>query len=276
MDLLLRGRGANISARAPLWLLRLCGAAAGFAIFVVADLLGLTDVTGFSAMLLSSCALVFGALIAPTAYGAVLWLALGVLVSITMVVGLTPIMHSAALHYVRRDARNDQVDAVVVLSGTMTADGLLSGAVMTRLLSGISEARRRNVRTIALSIIDETDGQRRVTTESDQKALMSLLAPDLAVEFVRNVKSTHDEALQFAALAQTRRWQRIVLVTSPLHTRRSCRTFEVAGLPVVCAPGQAREYTLSLEGGMHSHLNVFRDVMYETAATLVYSARGWM
>lgn len=276
MNLLLRGRGADISARAPLWLLRLCGAASGVAIFLVADLLGLTDVTGFSPVLLSGCALVIGAFIAPTAYGALLWLALGALVTTTMLVGFTPIMHSAALHFVRRDASSEQVDAVVVLSGSMTPDGLISGAVTTRLLSGIAEARRRNVRVIALSVIDNNDPNHRVTTESDQKALMAVLAPDVGVEFVRNVKSTRDEALQFAALAETRRWKRVAVVTSPLHTRRSCRTFEVAGLPVVCAPAQAREYALSLEGGMHSHLNVFRDVMYETAATLLYSVRGWM
>lgn len=276
MDLFLRGRGADTSARAPLWLTRLCGAFAGFATFVLADWLGLTDVTGLSPLLAGVCAIVFGALIAGTAYGALMWVMIGALTCITLLVGTTPLMHSAALHYVRRDAATSPVDAVVVLSGSMTTDGLLSGAVLARFISGVGEARRMHTNTIALSVIDDGNSARPTTSEADQRALMQLLAPDINVVFVRGVKSTHDEALQFSAMANTNRWQRVALVTSPLHTRRSCRTFEKAGLAVVCVPGQAREYSLSLEGGMHARLNVFRDVMYETAATLVYSMRGWI
>lgn len=276
MDLLLRGRGADISARAPFWLVRLCGAASGFAMFVIADLLGLSDVTGFSPMLLSGGAMVLGALIAPTTFGAAMWVAFTALILTTALVGFTPIMHSAALHFVRRDAGNDPVDAVVVLSGSMTSDGFVSSPVLSRLVSGISEARRRNVHIVALSVIDNGETTQRVTSERDQVALMSVLAPDINVQFVRNVKSTHDEALQFVALARTNRWQRVALVSSPLHTRRGCMTFEKVGLPVSCAPGQSRDYALTLVGGMHSRLNVFRDVLYETVATLVYSVRGWI
>jgi uncharacterized SAM-binding protein YcdF (DUF218 family) len=244
--------------------------------FVIADLLGLTDVTGFSPMLLSGGAMLLGALIAPTTFGAAMWAAFAALILTTIFAGFTPIMHSAALHFVRRDAGNEPVDAVVVLSGSMTSDGFLSSPVLSRLVSGISEARRRNVHVVALSVIDNGETTQRVTSEPDQVALMSVLAPDINVQFVRNVKSTRDEALQFVALARTNRWQRVALVSSPLHTRRSCMTFEKVGLPVSCAPGQPRDYALTLVGGMHSRLNVFRDVLYETVATLVYSVRGWI
>ena len=276
MDLFLRGRGAETSARAPFWLIRACGAAAGFSAFVLADWLGLTDVTGFSPMILSACSLIIGALVAATAYGVLLWITVGALTCITLLVSATPIMRSAALHYVRRDASTQPVDAVVILSGSMTTDGLLSGPVMSRFVSGIGEARRQHVNVVALSVIDNGKPDRVVTSEADQRELMQLLAPEMSVQFVRGVKSTHDEALQFAALANTNRWHRVALVTSPLHTRRSCRTFEQAGLPVVCVPAQAREYPLTLHAGMHARLNVFRDVMYETAATLAYSLRGWI
>ena len=140
----------------------------------------------------------------------------------------------------------------------------------------MAEAHRRGVHTIALSIIDDASGNAEVTSEADQRSLLAELAPDLAVLFVRNVHSTHDEALQFVALGRARGWQRVALVTSPLHTRRSCRTFERAGLPVTCVPARAREYSLLRLGSMFSRLNVFRDVLYETMATLVYSMRGWI
>lgn len=94
--------------------------------------------------------------------------------------------------------------------------------------------------------------------------------------FVRGVRSTRDEALQFVALGRTHGWQRIAVVTSPLHTRRACRTFEVAGLPVSCVPARSRGYSLRWLGGTHARLNVFREVLYETLGTLWYSYRGWV
>ncbi|MEO7361387.1 MAG: YdcF family protein, partial [Gemmatimonadaceae bacterium] len=274
LNLLLKGRGADTSAR-PLWLLRLCGAAIAFASYVLADLLGAREISGFSPFPLLTVSMLVGVFLAPSRFGSALWLMLGMLVSTVCLVSFTPIVRTPAQHFVRADNSAQPVDAVIVLSGGINGEGLLGLAMMNRLTSGIAEARRRGVGTIALSIVNEVSQNVPVTSEADQRALLSELAPDLAVLFVRDVHSTHDEALQFAALGRTHGWQRVALVTSPLHTRRSCRTFERAGLPVSCVPARAREYSLVRLGGMFARLNVFRDILYETTATLVYSTRGW-
>lgn len=276
MDLFLRGPSAHISAQAPLWLTRLCGAMLALAVYLVADQLGLGEVTGAPSLLMAPGALLLGAAIAPTRAGIAMWWLLALVSITTLAVAFTPVVQGPALHYVRRDNGAPPVDAVVVLSGSMTEDGLLAGPVVNRLLSGIAEARRRGIPTIAISVIERRSGGRVVSTEADQRALLSRLAPDLTVRTVRDVHSTHDEALQFAALARTYGWQRVVLVSSPLHTRRACRTFEVAGLAVVCTPADAREYSLTRLGGVHARMNAFRDVMYETAATSFYALRGWI
>ena len=277
MDLLLRGRGADISARAPLWFVRLCGAAIGFTLFVVADVLGLTNITGISALPLGVGAAVAGAFVAPGRFGVALWIAVFLFAVTTALVSYTPIVRGAAQHFVRSDRDSDPIDAVVVLSGSMTEQGLLTSDVLVRLHSGIAEARRRRAGTIALSVIAVQDGPLGLTTsERDQVQLMQQLAPELQVKFVYGVRSTHDEALQFAALGRTYSWRRVAVVTSLMHTRRACRTLEAAGLSVSCVPAAAREYSLILLGGSHSRLRVFRDLMYETFATLLYAARGWM
>jgi len=277
MDLLLRGRGADIGARAPVWFVRLCGAALGFTAFVVADVLGLTDIIGFSPVLFGLTFAVIGALIAPGRFGVTLWILTIALATVAMLVSYTPLVRRPALHFVRADADHAPVDAVVVLSGSMTEDGLLSREVLVRLTSGIATARERGIRTIALSVIRaQPKGRGSVSSEADQVMLMQQLAPELEVLFVRGVYSTRDEALQFVALGRTHRWQRVAVVTSPLHTRRACRTFEGVGLPVSCVPAQSREYSLRQLGGAHARLNVFRDVLHESFATLLYAARGWM
>ncbi|MEP6832046.1 MAG: YdcF family protein [Gemmatimonas sp.] len=243
---------------------------------MLADLLGARDISGFKAFSLATIAMIVGALIAPSRFGSVLWLTLGLFVTMLCLVAFTPIVRAPAQHFVRADQDDQPVDAVVVLSGGISGEGLLGLVMMNRLISAIGEAHRRNVHTIALSIIDNGSTDARVTSEADQRLLLSDLAPDLNVLYVRDVHSTHDEALQFAALGRTNGWHRIALVTSPLHTRRSCRTFEKVGLPVVCVPARAREYSLARLGDMFSRLNVFRDLLYETTGTWVYSMRGWI
>ena len=276
MDLLLRGRGADITAPTPRWLIRLMGATLMFGLVAIADRIGLSDVTGVSQLLLRLVALVLGAFIAPTVYGALLWLVMGLLVTLTMLIAFTPAVRPVALHFVRTDVSNDAVDAVVVLSGSMNEVGRLNGQVLDRVLTGIAEARRRNVTTMALSIIANGPTDHRLTSEADQRALMSMLAPDLTVQFVNHVASTRDEALMFAALAHTRQWNRVALVTSPMHSLRACRAVEAVGLKVSCVAAASRDYALTPLGSANERLNAFRDVVYETLATTLYSFRGWI
>jgi uncharacterized SAM-binding protein YcdF (DUF218 family) len=276
MDLLLRGCGAAIGASAPSWLVRLAGGALGYAALAVADRLGFTEVLGVSPLIMRGGAIVVGALLAPTPLGALLWLGTGVLVFTSMVVAFTPLVQAPALTFVRNDRGADSVDAVVVLSGSMTDAGMLSSQVLERLLSALDEARRRHVLNMALSVIEDGSGTHHVTSEADQRALMALLAPEMTTYFVHDVASTHDEALQFAALASRSHWHRVALVTSPMHTRRACRTFEVAGLPVSCVAAESRVYSLPLLRGAGARLNVFQDLLYESAATTLYRLRGWI
>ena len=275
MDLLLKGRGANTGARAPLWLVRLCGAVLGYAMLVLADRLGWSDVVGMRPLYERLLFMIVGALLAPLSWGAWLWSATGALVAINMLVAFTPIVRAPALHFVRSDTDSAHVDAIVVLSGAMNEDGQLKGPVLDRLLSGLAAARRQHVTAIALSVIEDRKGGRQVFSETDQRDLMALLAPDLTVQFVHDVASTHDEAIKFAALATKNGWHRVALVTSPLHTRRACRTFEMVGLPVQCIAAVSRDYALTRLGSANDRLAAFRDVVYESAATVAYRYHGW-
>jgi uncharacterized SAM-binding protein YcdF (DUF218 family) len=276
MDLLLRGRGAEVGARAPLWLLRLCGAAIAFAIYLLAHMLGVTEITGIKPSVLFLPVLVAGALIAPTRVASLLWLVLGLEIATICLIAFTPIIRAPAEHFVRRDAGSEPVDAVIVLSASINGEGYLSTLALNRLISGIDEARKRSARTVALSVIDNESAEFPETSERDQRALLSVLAPDLTLLFVHNVHSTRDEALNFRALGRTHNWQRVAVVTSPMHSRRSCRTFEKTGFVVSCAPAAPREFSIRRLGSMSARLNVFKDTLYETVATMLYSTRGWI
>jgi uncharacterized SAM-binding protein YcdF (DUF218 family) len=237
-DLLLRGRGADVGVRAPGWLVRLCGATLAFGIFTLADSLGIWEVIGIPGWARLAVP-VLGAILASTRAGTLLWIVAGTLTAASFIVSYTPVVKSPALSFIRADAPADSpVDAVIVLSGGITHEGRLTTAALDRFLTGVTEARARGVRSLALSEVTLTPGGIRVSSEPDQRALAALAGPELDVRFVRDVHSTRDEALSFAAMARTHGWRRVMVVTSPLHTRRACATLETAGLSVECRPAR--------------------------------------
>ncbi|MBL0170091.1 MAG: YdcF family protein [Gemmatimonadaceae bacterium] len=275
-DVFLRGRGAEVGVRAPGWMVRLCGATVAVGVVAVADLLGVWGTLGMPRWMLHVLALGGGALLGPTAWGALLWLANGLLVAGLMLVMFTPIVRPMVSRFVRADAEGAApVDAVVVLSGGLTDDGRITGQALDRLLSGVSLAKRRAIVELALSVVVQEDRHPPASSEADQRALVALMAPELSLRLVRDVHSTRDEALAFAALARTHGWRRVAVVTSPMHTHRACAALETVGIAVECRPAESRDYSLNALNRSENRRLAFQDVLYEIAATLLYRVRGW-
>jgi uncharacterized SAM-binding protein YcdF (DUF218 family) len=165
---------------------------------------------------------------------------------------------------------------VVVLSGDVNENGRVVGSAIDRVLTGVADAKARSISSLALSVVEMELRGERVTTEVDQRALVALMAPTLTLHFVRHVFSTREEAVAFATLAKAQGWRRVLLVTSPLHTRRACATFEAAGLSVECRPAVARSRDHTRLESTESRRVVFQDLIYELTATILYKARGWI
>lgn len=276
-DLFLRGRGADIGVRAPGWLVRACGAALAFACTILADQLGIWQIFPIPGWILHLLALGIGATLAPSAVGSLLWVVSGLLTAMLMTVMYTPLVGPTASTYIRSDIpASEPVQAVLVLSGSLSDDGLIKGQALDRLLSGMALAKKRMIPELALSIVSHTDRTPPVTSEQDQLALVQLALPGVTPQFVRNVHSTRDEALAFAALARTHQWQRVAVVTSPLHSRRACLAVEKTGLQVECRPASGRDYSVSLTDHAENRRLLFEDVLYEAVATAVYRVRGWL
>lgn len=277
-DLLFRGRGADVGIMAPVWRLRLAGALLALGLMEVLDGLGVFTTLGVH---VSSARLLFpvlGAVVAPTVIGAWLWGLMAGAGLVLLVVSYTPVVEPLFPRFVRRDANvpGTTPDAVVVFSGAVTDEGRVMGQALDRLLTGLAEARRRQVPVMALSVVGNGDDSGVPDSERDQRELAQRFAPGLPVRFVRNVASSRDEALAFSALARTNGWRRVLVVTSAAHTRRACAALEHEGVSVECLPAVSRSYAPSRLGSPESRRLAFADVLYEAAATLLYRARGWM
>jgi uncharacterized SAM-binding protein YcdF (DUF218 family) len=277
-DLLLRGRGAEVGTRAPAWRVRACGALLGVGIVEVARTMDLWNTAGVEVATAHGVALLAGWLLAPSVLGAWLWGALAALAALLLVATYTPLVVPLVPRFIRADPPPavGTVDAVVVLAASVTTTGLVRDQGIDRLLSGLALAAEGRVPTVALSVVTDERAARAVSSEADQRRVAALVAPGATVRFVRNVHSTRDEALAFAAMARTHGWRRVVLVTSPLHTRRACATAERAGLVVVCRPAAPRTYAPDRLDQPFNRRMAFQDVVYETLASVLYRVRGWL
>lgn len=277
-DLLFRGRGADVGIRAPVWRVRLAGALVALGLMELLSGLGLFTTLGVSVPVARLLFTAAGALIAPTVLGAWLWGSMAGAALLLFVVSYSPLVEPLFPRFVRRDASVPGItpDAIVVFSGAVTDEGRVMGQALDRLLTGLAEARRRQVPVLALSVVGNEDDPDVPDSERDQRELAQRFAPGLPLRFVRNVSSSRDEALAFSALARTNGWRRVLVVTSPAHTRRACAALEHEGVAVECLPAVSRSYAPSRLGTPESRRLAFADVLYETAATLLYRARGWM
>lgn len=85
--------------------------------------------------------------------------------------------------------------------------------------------------------------------------------------------NTYGEAQAIAAMAQTHGWQRIILVTSPTHTRRAKATFEKAGLSVLSSPCPTDTQPFTGMSALR-RLEAVRPAMREIVGLLTYRLRG--
>ena len=95
--------------------------------------------------------------------------------------------------------------------------------------------------------------------------------------------NTHDEALRFSELQKTNGWQRIILVTSALHMRRSEAVFKKLNIvvtPVACdfqAEGTSRpELSARSIVPRQERFELLALYMHERIGLAVYRLRGWI
>ena len=202
------------------------------------------------------------------------WIA-ALLVALLIVVSFTNIVERPAKSLIRTDRIPGSADAVVVLSAGVTGDGFMPQQGSDRLRRGLELVRAGIAPNLVVSrerrFIDRT----QVTSVVDQDKLIGMAGVPrfFATGWAR---STRDEAVYVARLAKERGWKRIVLVTSPFHSRRACATFEWAGVLVSCIPSDSRDISVRSLRDPDDRIAAFGMLIYETAGTIQYHLRGWL
>jgi uncharacterized SAM-binding protein YcdF (DUF218 family) len=221
-------------------------------------------------------AAIFGALVGPTRLRPLVWVPAGIVATLCIIVGYTPIVSALARPLIRADALPARVDAVVVLGMGLTPDGMVRHEGMDRLLTGLSLARRGLAPVMLVSRERRSFSGKTVSDSADLQNIIGVVGEPARVIFVDSVVTTRTEAMRTAAIARANRWSTVAVVTSPMHTRRACATFEASGLRVVCVPAVVRESGLYPGGNAEDRLRGFRSWLYEMFASSSYKSRGWI
>ena len=252
------------------------GAILGTLTAVAAYVLGVQQLLRTPDVVLFAPSAIVGAILGVTRLRPLLWIAAGVIALICLAVSYTPLVSTLSGEFVRRDAFGTPVDAIAVLSVGLTPDGMMRSETLDRLLTGLSLAKQGGARPLLISRERRPFGGKLVSDSADQARLLALTQPIAQVIFVDSVFTTRTEAQRMKAIALAHGWSRIAVVTSPMHTRRACATFEAVGFKVVCVPAEVRGSGLYEGSNVEDRLRAFRAWLYEVFASSSYRSRGWI
>lgn len=263
------GRRAGIARQAA------AGAILATLTAVAAHVLGVQQLLRIPGALFYLPAALVGAIVGISRLRPLLWIFAAVVALICVGVAYTPVVSTLSESHIRRDAIPPRVDAIAVLSAGLTPDGMMRSATLDRLLTGLELVKSGLARTLVVSRESGSFGGKVVSDSADQHRILALAQVSVPVVFVDSVLTTRTEALRMRAIARTRGWSTVAVVTSPMHTRRACATFEAVGFKVVCVPADARESGLYEGSSGADRLRAFQSWLYETFASSSYRRRGW-
>lgn len=164
-------------------------------------------------------------------------------------------------------------DAVVPLASSLQRDGGLTSVALARVVTALELVAAGHTRRV---IVTEVRSLPLEQTAPAVRRLMAGLGIEAEVIPIGPVGSTRDEAVAVAELMRQRGFERLLLVSSPVHTRRAALAFEAEGVEVT--PVAARETRFDLErlDRAEDRLVAFGPILHERVGLVWYRWRGWI
>jgi len=171
------------------------------------------------------------------------------------------------------EAALEAAQAIVVLGGGTTPDNSAGDSSLRRVVYGLRLYRRGLAPLVVLSGGDASRTGRLGEAEAMAAVAAELgFPPDILVLEMSSMR-TAENAARAAEMLRPRGIRRILLVTTPLHTRRSVLAFQRHGFEVLPAPTDGGQH---LVGNALGRLFLAHQVTYEAAALLLYWFKGWI
>lgn len=182
-----------------------------------------------------------------------------------------------------------ECDAIMVLGGTLEPSAKEVGGIhfhggADRIFTALAVARMGKGKRLVIGggVFKSPEGAISSEADSAQVWLKEWNLTSVPVQSLGLCADTHDEAVKLAALSKQYGWQKVALVTSAWHMRRTHAVFAKAGAPVIPVPcdyisvpmrGRPVEW---LQPPNATHLQMFETWMHEVIGWWGYKLRGWI
>jgi uncharacterized SAM-binding protein YcdF (DUF218 family) len=88
--------------------------------------------------------------------------------------------------------------------------------------------------------------------------------------------NTREEAVAVGSLVREKGWKLLLVVTSPIHSRRACAVLEKEGVTVVSTPSVESRFDITELDTSVDRLAAFGSVIHERLGIWVYARRNWL
>lgn len=173
-----------------------------------------------------------------------------------------------------------KADLIVVLGGGMHCGaGVLEASSLARLEKGLELWRAGFAPRMTLSdTVGEIFGDARcpslgLEAKARVRALFGSEGPEIVL--LPRMRTTRTEALAVAEVVKERGWGRVLLVTTPTHSRRASGAFRKLGLEVVSVTSSEPRFDMALVDPA-DRLQALTPLAREYLGLLTYRLRGWL
>jgi uncharacterized SAM-binding protein YcdF (DUF218 family) len=211
----------------------------------------------------------FGGVLAVTRLRSLLVGATTALALLWCVVAITPLSGWLS-HGLTRNEKVEPADAVFVSLSGVRPGTQGPGEVRNRLFHGLALLARGKAPRLLLCESAEVHGVGLA------REMMEAAGVTTELVVLPRAENTREEAKAVATLARGRSFKLILLVTSPIHSRRASAALEKEGVTVVSSPSAETRFDLATLDTWNDRLAAFGTVMHERLGLWVYARRGWI
>jgi uncharacterized SAM-binding protein YcdF (DUF218 family) len=185
------------------------------------------------------------------------------------IVAMTPLSGWLS-HGLTRIEAAEPADALFVSLSSIRPGSQGPAEVRNRLFHGLALLARGKAPRLVLCESAEVHGVAIARELMDAAGLTAELV------MLPRAENTREESQAVATLARARNFKLILLVTSPIHSRRASAALEKQGVTVVSSPSAETRFDLSTLDTWSDRLAAFGTVMHERLGLWVYARRGWI
>jgi uncharacterized SAM-binding protein YcdF (DUF218 family) len=213
-------------------------------------------------------AALIGAGLGATRFRWVLGAGVGALALLWVCVAFTPLCGWLASGLARHEAV-EPADAVFVSFASLRPHAQRAAEVRTRILHGVALVSRGKADRL---VVTETPDFPAVELA---RSILESVGSSAELVVAGRAGNTRGEAVAVGKLCHREGWKLVLVVTSPMHSRRSSAALEKEGVTVVSSPSEEARFDTQLRT-WSDRLAAFGSVMHERLGFWVYARRGWI